>query len=106
MNLNRFLNQPSVVQNTRLILFSLLFLFSFLQFYKPLEMEDGWWHLATARWIVSHRAVPHEDIFPLNGEPAARWTYTQALGSLILYEVNAVMGDEGLRLLRALFLRG
>ncbi len=69
-------------------------------------MEDGWWHLATARWIVSHRAVPHVDVFPLNGEPAARWTYTQALGGLILYEVNAVTGDEGLRLLRALFFAG
>ncbi len=63
-------------------------------------MEDGWWHLATARWIVTHHQVPPQDIFAFT-EPSAPWTYLQSGGSVVLYLVHQLAGDTGLILLRA-----
>ena len=77
----------------------IVLLFVFFSFYKPLEFEDGWWHLATGRWIVQNNAVPHQDPFPFTDKPAP-WILTQWLGSTIFYLVHAASGIAGLKFFR------
>ncbi len=80
---------------------SILLLFIFVSFFKPLEFEDGWWHLATGRWIVQHGAVPHYDPFSFTDKPHP-WVFTQWLGSTIFYLVYALSGIPGLKFFRFL----
>lgn len=42
----------------------------FVYFMKPLSpVTDFWWHLATGRWIVEHRALPLADPFLFTSPP-------------------------------------
>ena len=86
----------------RVFFFILFFVFLFLCFYIPLEIEDGWWHLSTARWMVENQDVPHEDVFSYS-ETKAPWIYTQWLGGLIFYFVHRIGDNDGLKIFRALF---
>jgi len=79
--------------------FILLFIFSFLLFFRPIEIGDIWWHLATGRWIFENQQFPVVDVFsPI--EQKAPWILTQSIGSCIYYLVH-FMGDIlGLKIFR------
>jgi hypothetical protein len=79
--------------------------FTFLNFFRPIEIEDVWWHLKTGEWIVTHLQVPHEDLFPF-GRERTPWIFTQWLGSSFLYLVYKFFGFCGLKVFRALFFVG
>jgi hypothetical protein len=88
----------------RLIL-TVLYLFLFLQFFRPIEVGDGWWHLKTGEWIAAHHQVPHEDLFPFGNERTP-WIFTQWFGSTLLYIVFKLGGLAGLKVFRALVFTG
>jgi hypothetical protein len=82
-----------------MVLGALLLGLAFFVFYRPVEIEDNWWHLSVGRWMVEHRSVPHADTFPLLDEQKP-WILTQWLGSLFFYEAYALGGMEGLKVFR------
>jgi hypothetical protein len=88
----------TVVQKLFIVL---LCVFTFFVCYRPLEIEDNWWHLSSGRWIVDNGSVPHEDPFPTFNEPRP-WILTQWLGSVTFYLVYAWQGFEGLKFFRFL----
>jgi hypothetical protein len=88
--------------NIRNIILGVLLLgLAFFMFYRPLEIEDNWWHLSVGRWMFAHHSVPHSDPFPAFGEPK-HWILTQWLGSALLYGVYDLAGFEGLKWFRLL----
>lgn len=81
---------------------SLLVLFLALFFYRPIEIEDVWWHLRTGQWILEHAQVPDYDIFsPV--EPACAGISPQWMGSSFYYLLYSAGGLPGLKLFRAGF---
>ena len=46
----------------------LLGIFLALFFFRPIEIDDVWWHLATGKFIVEHAQVPSTDPFPFSNE--------------------------------------
>jgi len=74
----------------------------FLIFYKPIEIEDIWWHLSTGKWIIENLSVPDVDLFPYNQNVTAGIS-PQWLGSCIYYLVYHTGGFVGLKLFRAIF---
>lgn len=63
---------------------------------------DYFWHLATGRWIVEHRALPLMDPF---GVASARipWINGEWLFEAGLYAVYAIVGHVGVSILRSLW---
>lgn len=92
------------IQNISAAIFISLFaLFVLIQFFKPIETEDIWWHLATARWILDHVQLPHFDPFPFNNEKTI-WTCDHEwLGSVLLFSIHKLGGEFGLKIFRSLF---
>jgi hypothetical protein len=80
-------------------------IFTFFNFFRPIEIEDVWWHLKTGEWIVTHFQVPHQDLFPF-GHERTPWIFTQWLGSSVLYVVYEFFGFCGLKIFRALYFVG
>lgn len=82
---------------------SFLFLLAFLSlfFYRPLEMEDVWWHLATGRFIWEHKMIPNVDVFSFS-QTQAPWIIHHWLGSLITYWIYLFGDLQGLQIFRAL----
>ncbi len=80
----------------------LLFIFLALLFFRPIETDDIWWHLATGRYIFEHACVPRVNIFPFGSETTP-WVFTQWLGSLVYYLIFLAGGENGLPLFRAFF---
>ena len=62
---------------------------------------DPWWHLATGRWIVEHRAIPHVDPFSFT-VAGAPWRAVDWLADLLMYGSFAVAGVAGVGILTAL----
>ena len=62
---------------------------------------DPWWHLATGRWIVEHRAIPHVDPFSFT-VAGAPWRAVDWLADLVMYGSFAVAGVAGVGMLTAL----
>jgi len=91
-----------MIRMIRSVVSILLVVYVVLSFFLPIEMEDIWWHLATGRWMVTHKAVPHEDVFPPVTGAVRPWVFTQWLGSLILYGVYHIGGLWGLKIFRSL----
>jgi tetratricopeptide (TPR) repeat protein len=56
--------------------------------------SDMGWHLATGRWIIQHRQIPHTDVlsFPSAG---TTWTYPPFAG-VLLYLTYSAFGYAGL----------
>lgn len=79
-----------------------LLLFVFINFFRPIEIEDVWWHLKTGEWVVSHQQVPYEDIFSFS-DVRQPWIFTQWLGSSILFLVYHWFDLFGLITFRAIF---
>ncbi|MBI3180623.1 MAG: tetratricopeptide repeat protein [Myxococcales bacterium] len=84
----------------------------------PLNDTDLWWHLASGRWIVEHRALPGADPFGAvtGGRPWADVHWLFQLGALALYRLAglsalgfakaALVGAGAVLLLRAAGARG
>lgn len=83
-----------------------LVLFSSLIFIASLDTirsYDYFWHLATGRWIVEHRALPATDPFSVGSDPVP-WINGEWLFQIVLYLLYRPFGHEGLSLLRAALL--
>jgi hypothetical protein len=63
--------------------------------------DDVWAHAAIGRWMVSHRAVPHETLF-LWGAPPQPWVYHSWLSQLSFYALLSRGEITGAFLLLAL----
>jgi hypothetical protein len=66
----------------------------------PIHSYDAFWHLATGRWIVEHRALPARDPFGL-ASSAGAWQNGEWLFQLVLYAAHSFGGEIALSLLRA-----
>ncbi|HEY2749187.1 MAG TPA: hypothetical protein VGL86_31435, partial [Polyangia bacterium] len=62
---------------------------------------DPWWHLATGRWIVAHRALPTVDPFSFT-VAGAPWRAVDGLADLLMYGSWHAGGDVGLGVWTAL----
>jgi len=65
-----------------------------------LNDPDVYWHIATAQWIVEHRAFPHVDIFSWT-VPGAPWIAKEWLSQLLYAGAHAVAGWSGVVVLAA-----
>lgn len=88
--MNRFLKIASLL---------VLACFAASLFYRPIEVEDFWWHLATGRWIINHGQVPQQDFTPFESLPTP-WVFTQWLGSSLFYLIYQISGFIGLKVFR------
>ena len=61
---------------------------------------DVYWHIATAEWIVEHRAFPHVDMFSWT-TPGAPWIAKEWLAQLLYAGAHAVAGWGGVVVLAA-----
>ena len=71
----------------------------------PIENPDLPWHLASARWMLAHRAIPRAEAFSwtLQGKP---WVDFEWLTQLVFYAAYALGGDRALLVLKALSFGG
>lgn len=71
--------------------------------FNPALFNDGdtSWHLATGRWILDHRAIPHADPFSytFRGQP---WTAHEWLADLVMGSLYATGGWAALAIFFAL----
>jgi hypothetical protein len=68
----------------------------------PIRSYDFFWHLATGRWIVEHRALPVYDPFTLAAAHVP-WINGEWLYEVALYAVQSVVGLRGMSWVNALF---
>lgn len=68
----------------------------------PLRNYDLFWHLATGRWIVEHRALPASDPFAVASDRGP-WINDEWLFDAVAYPLQKAIGFGGLTILRALF---
>jgi hypothetical protein len=80
----------------------LLFVVLSLAAVIPIRSYDLFWHLATGRWIVEHRALPASDPFAVASDRGP-WINGEWLFDVALYPLQQAIGFSGLTILRALF---
>jgi len=69
----------------------------------PIRSYDYFWHLATGRWIVEHRALPVFD--PLAVASAhVPWINGEWLYEIVLYALHGIAGDGGISIASALLI--
>ena len=68
----------------------------------PIRSYDFFWHLATGRWIVEHRALPAYDPFAL-ASAHTHWINGEWLYEVVLYAADAAGGLRGMSWLNAIF---
>src|SRR5207237_5191894 len=56
---------------------------------QPLTVPDFWWHIAPGNWILSHHAVPHQDLYTFT-VPDHRWITHEWLSEVVLAVLYAV----------------
>ena len=86
----------------RLVLVA-LFLAIALASIGPVRNYDFFWHLATGRWIVEHRALPLTDPFTTASDRSP-WINGEWLFEVVLYGFERAAGLTGLIWIRALFI--
>lgn len=69
---------------------------------RPIRSYDFFWHLATGRWIVEHRALPKFDPFTL-ASAHVPWINGEWLYQIVLYSGERAAGVDGVSLLNAFF---
>ena len=64
---------------------------------------DTWWHLAAGRWILQHRAIPHQDPFSFSaaGKP---WIAHEYLFEILMFWLHRWGGFAALTLANAVLL--
>jgi len=60
---------------------------------RRLDDFDTWWHLASGRWIVNHRAVPDTDTLSYT-VPDHDWINLQWLYDVVLYLLHCIGGAD------------
>jgi len=78
---------------------AVLFVVFALAAIAPIRSYDLFWHLASGRWIVEHRALPLMDPFAL-GSDREPWINGSWLAQVALYGAHAIVGIDGLSVLR------
>ncbi len=68
----------------------------------PIRSYDFFWHLATGRWIVEHRALPLHDPFTV-ASAHVPWINGEWLYEITLYAGYSLAGFHGISLLNAVF---
>jgi hypothetical protein len=68
----------------------------------PIRSYDFFWHLATGRWVVEHRALPVYDPFTLAAAHVP-WINGEWLYEVALYGVESLVGMHGVSWVNALF---
>ena len=71
--------------------------------FGPIRNYDLFWHLATGRWIVEHRALPLTDPFAVASDREP-WINGEWLFQIGAFGAEAAVGIAGLSLLRALLI--
>lgn len=61
--------------------------------------HDYWWHLATGKYILEHRAVPRLDVFSYTA--ALPWVAHYWLSDVLGYSIYRLVGTPGMILLNA-----
>lgn len=84
----------------RIILLALFAAF-FLAALAPIRSYDYFWHLATGRWIVEHRALPATDPFAIGSDPKP-WINGEWLFEIVLYPIHSAIGTTGVSIVKAL----
>lgn len=69
--------------------------------FGAIRSYDLFWQLATGRWIVEHRALPHVDPFAIASDKT-EWIDGEWLYEVALYGAHSLVGLEGLSWLRGL----
>ncbi|HEV7768071.1 MAG TPA: hypothetical protein VGQ76_23920 [Thermoanaerobaculia bacterium] len=67
----------------------------------PIRNYDYFWHLATGRWIVEHRALPLTDPFALASDKHP-WINGEWLFEIVAYGAHEIVGLTGMSVVRAL----
>jgi hypothetical protein len=55
---------------------------------QPVTDPDFWWHLTTGNWILSHHAIPHQDLFTFT-RSGQRWITHEWLSEILLASLYA-----------------
>src|SRR5690349_6130274 len=66
----------------------------------PVRNYDFFWHLATGRWIVEHRALPLADPFSIASDRHP-WIHGEWLFEVIAYASHAMVGLSGMSIVVA-----
>jgi len=69
--------------------------------FGAIRSYDLFWQLATGRWIVEHRALPHADPFAIASDKT-EWIDGEWLYEVALYGAHSLAGLKGLSWLRGL----
>jgi len=56
---------------------------------QPVTDPDFWWHITTGNWILSHHAVPHQDLYTFT-VPNHRWITHEWLSEVGLAALFAI----------------
>lgn len=79
----------------------LIFLAGAFAAFGAIRSYDLFWQLATGRWIVEHRALPHTDPFAMASD-RAEWIDGEWLYEVALYETHSLIGLRGLSIVKGL----
>ncbi|TME77613.1 MAG: hypothetical protein E6I46_04235, partial [Chloroflexi bacterium] len=60
-----------------------IFLTMLIAAVQPVTDPDFWWHLTTGNWILSHHAVPHQDLYTFTVNDH-RWITHEWLSEVVL----------------------
>lgn len=78
-----------------------LFVAFALAAFGPIRNYDFFWHLATGRWVVEHRALPLTDPFAIASDRHA-WINGEWLFEVVAYAAHEIVGLAGMSVVRAL----
>ncbi len=67
---------------------------------RRIDDFDTWWHLASGRWIVAHRTIPHTDTLSFT-VPDHPWVNLQWFYDVMLYLLHGIGGANLLVILSA-----
>jgi hypothetical protein len=67
----------------------------------PIRSYDLFWHLATGRWIVEHRALPLMDPFAVASD-RVEWINGAWLAQVLAYLLHELVGTAGLSIVRGI----
>jgi len=90
---------PAGERGDRALIRSLLLLLAIAASATPIRNYDYWWHLATGRYILEHRAVPRVDPFSFTAGGAA-WLDHEWLFQVLLYLGHTSLGPAALCLMK------
>jgi len=82
-------------------LFCLFILVFLLLSLEKIHCFDIWWHLATGKWIWTHKAIPSQDVFSFTQEGDPWIDFTWGFQALI-YPIYKVSGLSGIILFKTL----